>query len=194
MKISKLREIKKVQRPTPYFDSEGNRFYDELEIEINFISTIKTKGVERLLSKIIDLTPFVFFFHFLVSFSWIPSILISIPLIILLNSVLEFYYGKSFGKSIFKMKVMDDEGNYPNLTKSFLRNLYSLANLLPSYSDTVRDFPTPAPATYAIYGRFFFSMHLNLKWTKTYIVNLKEIEKIKELSFIQDQMIRKPEL
>jgi uncharacterized RDD family membrane protein YckC len=192
MKISKLREIKRVHRPTQYYDSEGNRFYDELEIEINFISTIKTKGVERFFAKIIDLTPFVFFFHFLVSFNWIQSVLISIPFLILMNSVLEFYYGKSFGKSILKLKVMDDEGNHPNLTKSFLRNLYSLANLLPSYSDTARDFPTPAPATFAVYGRFFFSMHLNLKWTKTFVVDFKEWQKIKELSLIQDQMLGQP--
>jgi hypothetical protein len=192
MKISRLREIKKVYRPTHNFDSEGNRLYNELEIEINFTSTIKSKGIERFFAKIIDLSLFVFFFHFLVSFSWIQSILISIPLIILLNSVLEFRYGKSLGKSILKMKVMDDEGNHPNLTISFLRNLYSLANLLPNYSDTAQDFPTPAPATFAVYGRFFFSMHLNLKWTKTYIVNLKEMEKIKELSLIQDQMLGQP--
>ena len=155
MKISKLREIKTVHRATQYFDSEGNRLCDEFEIEINFTSTIKTKGIEGFFAKIIDLTPFVIFFHFLFSLSWIQSVLISIPFTILINSVLEFYYGKSFGKFILKIKVMDDEGNHPNLTKSFLRNLYSLANLLPSYSDTARDFPTAAPATFAVYGRFF---------------------------------------
>ena len=194
MKISKLREIKTVHLPTQYFDSEGNRLYDEFEIEINFTSTIKTKGIERFFAKIIDLTPFVIFFHFLFSLSWIQSVLISIPFTILINSVLEFYYGKSFGKFILKIKVMDDEGNHPNLTKSFLRNLYSLANLFPSYSVTARDFPTPAPATFAVYGRSFFSMHLNLKWTKTYILDFKEIEKLKELSLNQDQIIGSPEL
>lgn len=125
MKISEIKILKKVNRPTN--DQDGNRIYKEVEFELDYDPTIKN-DLYRLFAKIIDIAVVMAVMVLLYKNEMIEinTTFYVLPLVlILLNSILESVIGSSIGKLIFWMEVVDDECKHLNLLKSIERNAYS---------------------------------------------------------------------
>lgn len=177
MKISEIKERKIIHRPTPDFDEYGKRIYHAYEYYLAYNPGFKGNETQRLFAKWIDMAVFTLIFHFIFNKILIVSILLSIPCVILLGSTTEFYWGTTLGKKIFRMKVIDDEGNYPKLLKSLQRNLLCLANFYPVFTEQTYKSPYGKKSS----TQMNFSMHLNNKICKTYIIKESKITEIKSL-------------
>lgn len=126
MKISELKEFRKVNRPTKEFVN-GKRVYEEIEFEIKYDPNIKNSSY-RLFAKIVDISIGIGLLSFLISNNLIElkSTIYFLPLFLILqNSILESVFGSSIGKLIFWIEVVNDECRHVNLLKSFERNIYS---------------------------------------------------------------------
>ncbi|WP_318845428.1 RDD family protein [Chryseobacterium sp. JV558] len=90
----------------------------------------------------------------------------------------EWYFGTTLGKKIFKLKILDDNGNQPGFIKSLQRNILVLANLWVVFTDI-----NPSPAQTGNTGgtQVNFRMHLNNKICKTHIVKENKLIEIREL-------------
>ena len=178
MKISELKIKKIIHRPTQTFDKSGNRIYNEFEYELPYNPTHKGNERERLYAKVIDLIPFFLIFHFAFDKIFIVSLFFSIASVLIYGTISECIFGTTLGKKLFKLKVIDDFGNYPKIIKSAFRNILSFAIFFPVFSDF-----EPGPNEYwAKSGsRLNFSMHLNNQITKTFIVKENKIIEIKKL-------------
>lgn len=178
MKISEIKEKRIIHRPTRNFDRLGNRIYNEFEYEFPYNPGHKNNETERLFAKIIDMLPFILLFYFGFHQMVFISILLSIPSVILIGTITESYWGTTLGKRFFKIKVLDDYGHYPGVFKSLIRNLLCLANSCPIFTD----YTPPPNSVVGVEGtQMNFSMHLNNKICKTYIVKDKKIPEIKKL-------------
>lgn len=183
MKISEIKERKIIHRPTLSFDEYGKRIYHTYEYHLPYNPGFKGNETQRLFAKWIDM--FFFFLIFFYLFHIIPilSILLSIPCVIIFGTISEYYLGTTLGKKIFRIKVIDDDGNYPNLLKSLKRNFLCLANFSPIFSEyTYKSAMGRRSGTH-----MNFSMHLNNKICTTYIVKENKIAEIKSL-VDQDQL------
>ncbi|MDP9957287.1 hypothetical protein J2X97_002953 [Epilithonimonas hungarica] len=78
MKISELKKQRIIHRPTHYFDSDGNRIYEEFEYISKLNLNYKNSESERLCAKLIDLSlffPIICFLTGTVIFSFFMSLL-----------------------------------------------------------------------------------------------------------------------
>ncbi|MBK1897005.1 RDD family protein [Chryseobacterium paridis] len=179
MKISEIKERKVIHRPTRYFDESGQRIYHAYEYHLPYNPGYKGNETERLFAKVIDMLPFFLIFHFIFHKMILISILLSIPCVLILGAITEFYWGNTLGKKTFKIKVVDDNGNYPGFLKSIQRNLLCLANLYPTFTDFI---PIPNYLRRGSRKSFIhFSMYINNTICKTYIVKESKISEIEEL-------------
>ncbi|RXM38286.1 hypothetical protein BOQ62_18020 [Chryseobacterium sp. CH21] len=184
MKISELKENRIIHRPTRYFDELGNRIYNEFEYELPYNPVHKNNETERLFAKIIDMIPFFLVFVLIFHLPVIFGIVLSIPCVIISGILCEWYFGTTLGKKVFKLKILDDYGNQPGFVKSLLRNILCLANLCP----VLTDYNPPASDTRTQSGtQMNFSMHLNNKICKTYIVKESKVKEIHELLSQKDK-------
>lgn len=178
MKISEIKERKIIHRPTLHFDVYGKRIYHAYEYYLPYNPGFKGNETQRLFAKWIDMAVFVLIFHFIFNKVLIVSVLFSVPAVIISGAVTEFYFGTTLGKKIFRMKVIDEEGNDPGFYKSLARNVLCLANFDPVFSEYTS-------RTVAMGWRkgpqMNFSMHLNNKICKTYIVKESKINEIRSL-------------
>lgn len=182
MKISELKDRRIIRRPTRQFDEFGNRIYNEFEYEFPYHPTHKGNERERLFAKVIDTSPFFMAFVFIFHQPVFISIVLSIPCVIILGTFCEWYFGTTLGKKIFKLTILDDHGNQPGFIKSFLRNILCLANLFPVFTDFI---PPPNHTWEAEGTQMNFSMYLNNKICKTYIVKEHKIQEIRNLLYTQ---------
>ena len=174
MKISEIKERKIIHRPTQNFDEFGKRIYQEFEYDFDFDTQTEDNYAYRLFAKILDLIPVYVILCFLLHLNPLSSFFYSILIIISLNSFLEWKFGDSIGKRIFNLKVVDDFGNFPTLGKSFKRNILSIVNLFPEFYD----FQDQA----GVWGtRMKFSMDLNSRFSKTYVIKQKIYDKIRKI-------------
>lgn len=173
MRISELTEKKIIHRPTQRFDEYGNRIYEEYEYDFKYNPISKNINSYRLFAKIIDILPFCLIFHY--CFHKIPfySFLYSIPVIMLLGAISESITGTTIGKKIFRLKVIDDFGNYPKFPKSLARNILCLINFFPSFHDK-------QDQAGVWYTAMNFNMQLNNQFCKTYIIKESKLLEIKE--------------
>ncbi|RZJ49445.1 MAG: RDD family protein [Chryseobacterium sp.] len=178
MKISQLKERKIFRRATLNFDFEGKRIYNEVEYDLPYKVDFYGSDHKRQVAKFIDLALFFlvlyFIFHLLIIYSFISSI----PLVMIFGSITETRWGTTLGKKLFKIKVIDDNGNYPEISKSLKRNFLCLANFYPKFSKrTVKDV--------AFGTRTFFETHLSMfmnnKLCNTYTVKESQIWEIRKL-------------
>lgn len=178
MRISELKERKLTRRATRDFDSEGNRIYEIFEYYLPYKADFSGSDAQRKLAKIIDLL--LFFLIYLFLFKQTPglSFLFSIPSVIIFGSITETIFGKTLGKKLFRMVVIDDFGNYPNFSISLKRNFLSFSNFYPSFSEHTTK--TVAMGTQTTI-RTNLSMHMNNKLCKTYIVKENKIDEIRNL-------------
>ncbi|MFC6267560.1 RDD family protein [Frigoriflavimonas asaccharolytica] len=175
MKISEIKEKRLIHRPTQNFDAGGNRIYQAIDYDFKFDTKSKDNHTARLLSKVIDLIPNIFILIFIFKLNPFLSFLYSIPMVIIIGAISETLTGQTLGKKIFKLKVVDDYGNRPNFSRSFKRNLLCLINLLPTsfyYTKNGRTGPGLA---------YNFEMHLNNKFSNTFVLNNKVYLEIKNL-------------
>ena len=116
MKISELKVKKIIHRPTRQFDEYGKRIYNEFEYDLPYKTIYKNNERDRLFAKIIDLIPFFLIFLFIFKEPAIISLVFSIPCVIISGTMTETLCGTTSGKKIFKIRVIDDFGNYPACT------------------------------------------------------------------------------
>jgi hypothetical protein len=180
IKISELKDKRIIRRATRQFDQMGYRIYKSFEYDFPYDPTYKGNESERLFAKLIDILPFFLTFLFLFKKTPVISFLYSIPCVIIWGALCEVFWGTTFGKSIFKIKVLDDFGNYPGLILSLKRNFLCLTNLWPVFTDYI----PPTTHTWEKETTLMnFSMHMNNTICKTYIVKKSKIEEIKKLLY-----------
>lgn len=177
MKISEIKERKIIHRPTPDFDLYGKRIYHAYEYYLPYNPGFKGNETQRLFAKWIDMLLFTLIFYYLLHKTVLISVLLSIPWVIVLGSVTEFYFGTTLGKKIFRMKVIDDEGHYPNFRKSLKRNILCLANLYPAFTEQTSRIPYGKKTS----TQMNFRMYLNNKICTTYIIKESKMEEIRHL-------------
>ncbi|MDF2552371.1 MAG: hypothetical protein K0R77_1646 [Chryseobacterium sp.] len=178
MKISELKERKIVRRATRNFDFEGKRIYNELEYDLPYKVDFYGSNQKRQVAKFIDMIPLFLVLYFIFHLPIIYSFIVTIPLVMIFGSITETRWGTTLGKKLFKMKVIDDDGNYPEISKSLKRNFLCLANFYPSFSErTIKDV--------AFGTRTFFetrlSMFMNNKLCKTYIVKESQVWELRKM-------------
>ncbi|MET3538922.1 RDD family protein [Chryseobacterium limigenitum] len=177
MKISEIKERKIIHRPTLSFDEYGKRIYHTYEYHLPYNPGFKGNETQRLFAKWIDMLVFSLIFFYIFHTTVIVSILLSIPCVIIFGAISEHYLGTTLGKKIFRIKVLDDDGNYPSFFKSLKRNFLCLANLYPVFSE----YSTKTSMGRRTGTQMNFSMHLNNKICTTYIVKESKIAEIKSL-------------
>ena len=175
MKISELKEIKIIQRPTQNFDENGNRIYEEERFEQPFISTIKEKYWLRYFAKFIDLLPILIAFHFIFKQHFFLSFCYSVVIVIILGAVSESLFGTTLGKKVFNLKVIDNYGNNPKFHQSLIRSLLSVFTLDADISILFDKI------TQKFGVMNFFTSHENDGKTMIYVLNKSEYRKMKEL-------------
>jgi hypothetical protein len=179
MKISELKEKRIIRRPTRTFDAEGNRIYNVFEYDFPYNPSYQYNERERLFAKIIDILPFFVVILYTFSCSTVfTGFIFSIPSVIISGTICETYWGTTLGKKVFRIKVLDDSGDYPDLLLSLKRNILCICNLWPVFTDYI---PPPHKTWENEFTKMNFSMDINNKLCKTYIVKEKKIKEIKEL-------------
>lgn len=178
-KISELKERKIIRRATRNFDLEGRRIYDEFEYDLPYKVDFFGNEKLRIIAKTIDVIPLFLVFFFYFQQSAILSLIFSIPSVILLGAVLETLFGTTLGKRILKLKVIDDNGNYPIILKSLWRNFLCLVVFYPVFDDYIP--MTPNEILGIEHKETNFTMHMNNKLCKTYIVKENQIPEIRKL-------------
>lgn len=176
MKISVLKVRKTIHRPTREFDVSGKRLYHAFEYDLPYKASYEGNERERLFAKIMDMIPFFLVFLWVFHHHALFALLCSIPSVIILGTLTETLWGTTFGKKIFKIKVIDDDGKYPKFLKSIMRNLLGLVNFLPDFADAILTADTRSKCPTAD-----SSMHLNNHVCKTYIIKEHQYREIKEL-------------
>ena len=178
-KISELTVKKIIHRPTQSFDSEGNRIYNAFEYDLPYKAEFLGNEKQRILAKIIDALPFFLVFYYLFHQPGILSIIFSIPSVMLFGAVLETLFGTTLGKKILKLKVIDDNGNYPKILKSLWRNFLSLIVFYPVFDDFIPMAPNEILGIE--HKETNFTIHMNNKLCKTYIIKESQLLEIKKM-------------
>lgn len=177
MKISELKIKKTVHRPTQNFDESGNRIYNAFEYDLPYKTEFAGSEKLRIGAKIIDTMPLFLVFLFIFRQPAIMAVLFSIPSVIILGTVLETLFGTTLGKKMVKLKVIDDYGNYPKIIRSLGRNSLCLAVFYPVFDDYIPMAPNEMLGIE--HKETNFTMHMNNKLCKTYIVKENKIEEIR---------------
>ncbi|WP_027388859.1 RDD family protein [Chryseobacterium gregarium] len=178
MKISELKERKIVRRATRNFDFEGKRIYNEFEYDLPYKVDFYGSDQKRKVAKFIDMTPFFLVLYFIFHLPVMYSFMSSIPLVMIVGSITETHWGTTLGKKLFKMKVIDDNGNYPEISKSLKRNFLCLANFYPKFSErTIKDV---AMGTRTVIETRL-SMFMNNKLCHTYTVKESQVWKLRKM-------------
>jgi hypothetical protein len=178
VKISEIKERKVIHRPTLDFDRYGKRIYHAYEYYLPYNPGFKGNETQRLFAKWIDMALFVSLFYYLFHERLIISIALSVPVVIISGVITEYYFGTTLGKKLFRMKVIDDEGNHPAFLHSLKRNVLCLANLYPVFTEYTSKTVAMGRRTGT---QMNFSMHLNNKICKTYIIKESKMEEIRSL-------------
>lgn len=182
MKISEIKERKVIHRPTPDFDRYGKRIYHAYEYYLPYNPGFKGNETRRLFAKWIDMAVFSVLFYYLFYENPVPAVLLSIPCVIVSGAITEWYFGTTVGKKIFRMKVIDDEGNHPAFLHSLKRNFLCFANLYPVFTEYTSKTVSMGRRTGT---QMNFSMHLNNKICKTYIIKESKMEEIRSLLHVE---------
>lgn len=178
LKISELKVKKIIRRPTRQFDLSGMRIYNEFEYDLPYNASFRNNERQRIFAKIIDLLPFFLVFFFIFHQPGFYSILYSILYVIIFGTLTENNWGTTLGKKTFKIKVIDDRGNYPAILKSLCRNLLCLA----AFKLLVNDYIPPLNEVLKIeHKEANFTIHMNNKVCRTYIVKESQLIQIKKL-------------
>ena len=178
MKISELKIKKIIHRPTRNFDAEGKRIYEEFEYILPYNASYEGNERDRIVAKLIDMLPFFMVFLLIFSQNGFIALGYSILGAILLGTITETLWGTTFGKKILNIKVIDDQGNYPKILRSFVRNLLCLGTFKLLFNDYI---PPLNEILKIEHRETNFTMHMNNKLCKTYIVKENKVAEIRKL-------------
>lgn len=175
MRISELKEIKTVRRPTKSFDKSGNRIYEEMEFEIYYDDTIIDKRIHRIFAKDFDFV-LIYAILWLIKGNegvyFMPYLfLYSFPFMILSGTALEHFFGTTLGKFIFDLRVINDFGEKLSMWDSLKRNILTPFTFKISDPDT----------EIIILKEVGFYLYFKNPSVKSYMVNKKELIKIRQL-------------
>lgn len=178
MRISELTERKTTRRATRNFDFEGKRIYNEFEYDLPYKVHFHGSDHKRQVAKYIDMAAFFLVLYFIFKLPIIYSFIGSIPLVMIFGSVTETLWGTTLGKKLFKIKVIDDYGNYPEISKSLKRNVLCLANFYPKFSEhTTKDVAFGTQTRF----RTDLSMHMNNKLCHTYTIKESQLWTLRKM-------------
>jgi len=178
-KISELKIKKVIHRPTQTFDKVGNRIYNTFEYDLSYKAEFEGNEKQRILAKIIDTIPLFLIFYFVLQQEAFFSLLYSLPSVIVFGTLTETIWGTTLGKKIFNMKVIDDDGKYPGILKSLWRNILCLIVFYPVADDFIPAAPNEILGIE--HKETNFTMHMNNKLCKTYIIKEAQFLEIKKL-------------
>ena len=131
-KISELTEEKDVRRIKK--NSNGNRYYEEFTFDTKYNPTIRNFTI-RLFAKIFDFIIYAILGIIIYKIigrkfnDMYELYSVSFVFLIVLNPILETFFGKSIGKFLLKIQIIDDYGDKPNLLLSYKRNALSFVNV-----------------------------------------------------------------
>ncbi|MBL3550178.1 RDD family protein [Chryseobacterium sp. KMC2] len=169
MRVSELKVHRIIRRPSKIVDKYGNRIFEEYEYDFKYNPYFKNSETQRLFAKIIDILPFILILIFLCNLTVLQSLLWSVVLVMMYGAISETIFGKTLGKKIFNLMVIDDFAHKPSLSRSLKRNILCLINFFPTFTDqqnkTVMN----------------FNMYLNNKFAGTYIIKEKMLKEIEEM-------------
>ncbi|MDR2237824.1 MAG: RDD family protein [Chryseobacterium sp.] len=153
-------------------DKYGRRIFEEYKYDFKYNPYFENSETQRLFAKIIDLLPFILVLILFFRLTAFQSFLISIPIVIIYGAISESLFGRTPGKKVFRLIVVDDFAKKPSLLRSLKRNILCLINFFPTF--------TEGQDRAGVWGNAMnFNMYLNNKFAKTYIIKekmLKEIE------------------
>lgn len=174
MKISELKEIKTIRRPTKEFDEKGNRVFEEVQVEVNIVATFKEKNWSRYFAKLIDLFPLIMVLYLLFEFHFFLIFCSAIILNIILGALSESIWGQTIGKRIFDLRVVNDFGKNPTFHQSLIRNFLFILSFDGSTSILFRKLLDK-------YGILSFVTSPDNSKARIFVVDKEEYEKIKKL-------------
>ncbi|SHL76336.1 RDD family protein [Chryseobacterium contaminans] len=174
MRISELKVHRIIHRPSRMADKYGHRIFEEYEYDFKYNPYFKNSETQRLFAKTIDILPWILILIFLFNLTVLQSLLISIAIVIVYGAICETIFGKTLGKKIFRLIVVDDFAHKPSLSRSLKRNILCLINLFPTFTDH-------QDRTGVWKTVMNFNMYLNNKFAKTYIVKEKMLKEIKQM-------------
>jgi len=174
LKISELKEIKTIRRPTKEFDGKGNRVFEEVQVEVNVAVTFEEKNWPRYFAKLIDLIPLIIVLYLLFEIHFFLIFCSAIILNIILGAISESLSGRTLGKRIFNLRVVNDFGKSPAFHQSLIRNFLFILTFDGSTSILFRKLLDK-------YGIFSFVASPNNSKARIFVVDKEEYEKIKKL-------------
>lgn len=177
-KISELKVKKIIHRPTQHFDEIGNRLYNTFEYDLPYKAYYEGSERQRLFAKLIDISPYILVGYYGFHEDIFLVVLLSIFMVIISGSIVEAIWGTTFGKKIFKMKIVDDFGENPSILKSLARNSLCLLNFFPEFSDVI--YKDGGYGTKVV-DKMNFSMDLNNKICKTYALKEEQVKEVQDL-------------
>ncbi len=161
-------------------DEDGSVSCQELDFIVRYNPNIQDGQMIRFFAKLIDLSFFIslnyLFFEISTFISFIRFLLVSISLCAIYRSVIEHYLGTTIGKSIFKLRIVDDQGRWPNFFRSLCRNVLAIFNLIPGDVLIYSSGSNPYVGT----TRLPVSMNLNNSICKTYVVYKDTVDEIRD--------------
>lgn len=182
-KISELRINKTVSRP--YRDENGNLDYEYLEFNLQYDPEVKDFQL-RLFAKIIDfifcliIVIILYLLYFLIAklLGFTPIVYDDLDFycfaflfMLILNSMLEYLSGKTLGKLIFRMQVVNENLQKPKLGICFKRNFLSIIYLFTFF----RRLATPSGLNYRAHNSICKTYTIFNK-DKNYILSLMDDE------------------
>lgn len=173
MKISEIKETKTIHRPTRELDENGNRVYEEITIEQNFSTSIEEKYWARYTAKLIDILPVYIVLHFVFKNHFFITFCCSILIVIVLNTISESIFGRTLGKWIMNLRVVNDFGENPAFFQSLVRN--SLFILTFDSSSSIL-----FTKLLKRFGIMTFFTSFNNVESKLFVVNESEFKRIKK--------------
>lgn len=132
---------------------DGGRYLEEKTFLMQYNPTTDLY-LPRILSKFIDILLFVAAISvpFLSLYSgfadYLIVIFVSLILHLIINPIFEAKYGKTIGKLLFKIQVIDDFGQLPSLSLAYKRNLLSFFSGYIALLATPRRTPYEVPYEY----------------------------------------------
>ena len=162
LKISDLTTSKTVTRRA----RKGG--YETLDFTMNYNPNVEKFNL-RLVAKVLDIA--LYYFLIYLTLKYIKNFDINILFVsflstMLINPILETITGRTFGKFITGLQVVDENCEFPYILKSYARNILPYFNL---FLWIIFYFPP------------FDNLYFQKKKTKTYTIYTKEKKKIIEM-------------
>lgn len=174
MKISELKEIKTIRRPTKAIDEKGHRVFEEVQVEVNIAAIFKEKNWQRYFAKLIDLFLLIIVLYLLFEIHFFLIFCGAIILNIILGAISESVWGSTIGKKIFNLRVVNDFGENPALHQSLIRNFLFVLTFDGSLSLLFQKLPDK-------YGILSFIASPDNSKARIFVVDKHEYKKIKSL-------------